>query len=222
MILYRDDALVIVAKPSGLLVHRGGWGGDEDDAAVQLTRDLVGRHVFPVHRLDRGASGALVFALDPEIARALHEQFEAGTVDKRYRALVRGVPREPAGVIDHPIPRREDGPRVPAITEWRVLAVAALVAGRRYALVEARPRTGRLHQIRRHLKHVSHPIIGDVNYGRGEENRRFRADFGLTRLALHAASIALVHPVTGVRLTVTAPLPEDLAAPFRALGLPAE
>ncbi|HEY0783640.1 MAG TPA: pseudouridine synthase, partial [Thermoanaerobaculia bacterium] len=162
-ILYQDDALVVVDKPSGLVVHRG-WGQDRV-VAMTLVREALGRHVFPVHRLDRGTSGALVFALSPEIARLLQQRFEAGLVEKRYLALVRGVPPE-TGVIDHPIPREPDGPRVPAVTEFHRLATFE-----RYALLEVVPKTGRLHQIRRHLKHLSHPLIGDVRYGKGEHNR---------------------------------------------------
>ncbi|MDP9120657.1 MAG: pseudouridine synthase, partial [Acidobacteriota bacterium] len=120
-----------------------------------------------------------------------------------------------AGVIDHPIPRRPDGPRVAAVTEFRRLATFE-----RYSLVEALPRTGRLHQIRRHFKHLSHPLIGDVRYGKGEHNRLFRSRFGLHRLALHALELAFEHPVERVPLRLVAPLPEDLAGPLRAMGLP--
>lgn len=210
-VLYRDDRLAAVVKPSGLAVHRG-WSGD-DEAAVQAARDTLGAFVFPVHRLDRGASGVLVFALDAEAARALSEAFERGQADKRYVALVRGIAPERA-VVDHPIPRREGGPRVPAVTE-----VARLGVFERYSLVEARPRTGRLHQIRRHLKHLGHPLIGDVNYGKGEHNRLFRARFGLHRLALHAHALTLPHPSTGAPLVLRAPLPEDLRGPFSQMGL---
>lgn len=202
-LLYLDEHLVVVDKPSGLLVHRG-WG-DDAEVAMTLVRDQLGQWVYPVHRLDRGTSGVLVLALSPEVARALSEQLEAHTVTKVYRALVRGAP--PAEVlVDHPVPKGEDGPRVPARTHVRTL----LVHGR-YAWVEARPQTGRLHQIRRHLKHLSHPIIGDVNYGKGEHNRHFREVYGLHRLALHACTIGLVHPVTGAPLSVSAPLARDLA-----------
>lgn len=210
-LLYRDERLIAVAKPSGLPVHRG-WSR-ERIVALTLARDRIGRHVYPVHRLDRGTSGVLLFALDPEAARRLQEQLEAGTVDKRYLALVRGItPAE--GVIDHPLPREEDGPRVPAVTGYRRLGVFE-----RYSLVEAVPKTGRRHQIRRHLKHISHPVIGDVRYGKGEHNRLFRERFGLHRLALHALEIGFAHPDDGRPLQLAAPVPEDLAGPLRAMGL---
>lgn len=214
-VLYRDDDLIVVNKPSGLLVHRG-WG-DDGVVALTLVRDAVGRHVHPVHRLDRGTSGALVFALHPEAARRLQRSLEdpASATRKRYVALVRGVPPE-AVVVDHPIPRAPDGPRVAAVTELRRLCVVL----ERYAVVEAVPRTGRLHQVRRHLKHLSHPIIGDVNYGKGEHNRWFRERFDLRRLALHALEIVIAHPRTGVPLAIVAPAPADLAVPFEAMGVP--
>lgn len=210
-ILYRDEILLAVDKPSGLAVH---WGAARDRVvALQLVRDSVGRHVHAIHRLDRATSGVLLFALDPRTARRMQESFESGGVEKRYLALVRGIPPE-AGVIDHPIPRDEEGPRVPAVTEFRRLAVFE-----RYALVEARPLTGRRHQIRRHFKHLSHPLIGDVRYGKGEHNRLFRERFGLHRLALHAFELAFDHPETGERLRIAAPVPEDLAGPLRAMGM---
>lgn len=212
-LLYRDEYLAVVAKPSGMLVHRG-WGDDEH-VALTLVRDALGAHLFPVHRLDRGTSGALVFALSVTAAGALHRAFEAGEVDKRYLALVRGVaPAE--GFVDHPIPRREGGPRVEARTAFRLVGASPV---ERCSLVEARPETGRLHQVRRHLKHAGHPVLGDANYGKGALNRHYRAAFGLGRLALHAASMAFAHPVTGAPLRVEAPVPPDLAGPLAALGL---
>lgn len=228
-VLFRDDRLLAVDKPSGLLVHRG-WGGDRV-TALDLARRIAGRRVYPVHRLDRGTSGVLVFALDPEAARRLGEAFAgeraetAGDgeaiagIEKVYLALVRGRAPEDA-VIDHPIPRSAGGPRVPAVTAVRRLGVAEPEPGRLYSLVEARPASGRLHQVRRHLKHAAHPVIGDVEYGKGEHNRFFRERFGLHRLALHALVLALPHPETGARLRLAAPVPADLAGPLAALGLP--
>jgi len=220
-LLFLDDDLAVVDKPSGLLVHRG-WDNDPV-VAMTLLRDQLGRHVFPAHRLDRGTSGVLVFALSAEGAAALQRQFEEGAVRKRYLALVRGAPREAQGVVDHPVPRTEGGPRVPAVTAWRRLWAPerdAGVPGNVFSLVEAEPRTGRFHQIRRHLKHLGHPLVGDVNYGRGEINRLFRERYGLHRLALHARAITLRHPRTGEQLHAEAPVPEELAATFRALGIP--
>ncbi len=214
-VLYRDDALLAVDKPSGLLVHRG-WGRDEV-VLVDRVREITGLNkVHPLHRLDRQTSGVVLFALTAAAARALGGEFEAGRVEKRYLALVRG--RTPdAGIIDHPIPRREGGPRVDAVTAFERLHTLP-AEPRTVSWVVARPRTGRLHQVRRHLKHISHPIIGDANYGKGPLNRAVRDRYGLCRLALHAASVALDHPDAG-RIVIRAPIPEDLAAPLAAMGL---
>jgi tRNA pseudouridine65 synthase len=201
-ILYRDADVVAVNKPSGLAVHRG-WA-DDDEFAMTLVRDQLGQWVYPVHRLDRGASGVLLFGLSSDAARALCEQFEKHEVHKRYVALVRGAPPEVL-VIDHAL--RPDNSAVPqaAITDVRRLSQFG-----RYAWVEASPRSGRLHQIRRHLKHVSCPIIGDVRYGKGEHNRLFRERYALHRLALHAAQLRVRAPC-GAELDIAAPLPPDLA-----------
>ena len=213
-LLFADEDLVIANKPSGLLVHRG-WD-DDDDVALFRVRDAVGAHVHVVHRLDRATSGVLVFARHRDAAATLCGDFEAGRVDKRYLALVRGQPPA-SGVIDHPVPKKEAGERVPAVTRFRLLARSPI---ERCSLVEATPETGRLHQIRRHMKHLSHPLIGDVNYGSGALNRHYRATYGLHRLALHAYEIALDHPRTRERLVIRAPLPDDLAAPLELLQLP--
>lgn len=201
-----------IDKPSGLLVHRG-WGDDEV-VAMTLVRDAIGQWVYPIHRLDRGTSGVLLFALDSGTASQLGEQFAAHRIEKTYLALVRGVPAEEQW-IDHPIPRAEDGPRVPARTHVRRLFSAG-----RYSFVEAKPESGRLHQVRRHLKHISHPIIGDVRYGKGEHNRLFRTEHGLHRIALHAAELCFTHPASGERMKLEAPLPPDLRGPLEHWGLP--
>ncbi len=208
-ILYRDPDVVAVNKPSGLAVHRG-WA-DDDAFAMTMVRDLLGQWVYPVHRLDRGASGVLLFGLSPDAARALCGSFERHEVEKRYVALVRGAPPE-ALVIDHALrPDNSDVPQA-AVTDVRRLAQFG-----RYAWVEARPKSGRLHQIRRHLKHISCPIIGDVRYGKGEHNRLFREHYALHRLALHAAELRVRAP-SGVELDIEAPLPPDLARAVERLS----
>jgi len=176
---------------------------------------LGGEHVHPLHRLDRGTSGALLFARTREAAASLARAFEGGLIAKRYWALVRGSPPE-AGVIDYPIQKKEGGPRVPAVTRFRRLGVSSVD---RCSLVEAEPETGRLHQIRRHLRHINHPLVGDVKHGSGEINRHYRAHYNLHRLALHARELCFDHPVSGERVAVVAPLPEDLANALSALGL---
>jgi tRNA pseudouridine65 synthase len=201
MIVHRDARCAVVDKPSGIATHRG-WD-DSDDALLQRVRDAVGCYVYPIHRLDRSASGLVLFALDQDAAREFSLAWPLA--DKRYLAITRGHPPEHL-MIDHAIPRAPGEPRVDARTEiWRREAFG------RYALVEARLHTGRLHQIRRHLKHISCPIIGDVRYGKGEHNRIFRSDHALHRLALHCTRLTVAHPDGGM-LDVESPLPADLAA----------
>jgi tRNA pseudouridine65 synthase len=208
-VLYRSPALVAVDKPSGLAVHRGQ--SRDPVHALELVRDQIGAYVYPVHRLDRATSGVLLFALSSEAARELGAAFARGTVAKRYLALVRGAPPDNIRV-DHALSQEGDKPPQPAATNVRALARYG-----RYALVEATPETGRTHQIRRHLKHLSCPIIGDVRYGKGEHNRVFRTRYGLHRLALHAASLTLDDPAASREVTIRAPLPEILATTLEAL-----
>lgn len=193
-ILHRDARCVAVDKPSGVATHRG-WA-DDDDALLQQVRDAVGCLVYPINRLDRGASGIVLFALDRENAKFFSEAWSSA--DKRYMAITRGHPPEHL-VIDHAIPKAPGEERVDAVTE-----VWCHTKFGRYALVEARPHTGRLHQIRRHLKHISCPIIGDVRYGKGEHNRLWRERFGLHRLALHCSRLVVAD------LLVECPPPADI------------
>jgi tRNA pseudouridine65 synthase len=213
-LLHRDEVLVIVDKPSGLAAHRGL--SSERDNVLSRVRDQLGQYVYLVHRLDRATSGALAMVLDPRFVDPLQQAFVGQGVFKRYLALARGVLAEHVDV-DYAIPRAEgrSDERVPARTAFHRLAVYA----DRYSLVEAIPETGRYHQIRRHLAHLRHPIIGDTNYGDRKENRLFRERFSLLRLALHAATLEVPHPVDGRRIRVEAPLPPDLAVPFGAMGL---
>jgi tRNA pseudouridine65 synthase len=213
-VLYRDDAVVVVDKPSGLSVHRGDDQGST--FALNLTRNAIGQWVYPVHRLDRATSGVLVFALSSEYARSLQDSFSSRAVNKIYLALVRGTPPT-SGVIDSPMAKREGGPDVESVTAYETLFVSDV----RLSLVEARPRTGRRHQIRRHLRRINHPIAGDVNYGNGADNRRYRAELGLYRIALHARQLSFVHPTSGEHVTFESAVPEDLAEPFRRIGVPA-
>ena len=211
--LYLDQWLVAVSKPSGELVHPG-WARGEV-TTMHRVRDALGQRVHPLHRLDRGTSGVVLFARDRDTARSMSAAWS--TIDKHYLALVRGTP--PAeGVIDHPVKKGERGPeRIDAVTRFTRLAVSPEA---RCALIHATPRTGRLHQIRRHFKHISHPLVGDVRYGKGDVNRTFRAAYNLHRLALHAFRIDLRHPQTGAPLSLVARVPDDFAGALRALRLP--
>lgn len=215
-ILLSTQRFVVVDKPSGLSVHRG-WDASRD-TLMHRVRDALGRWVYPVHRLDRATSGVVVLALDPETASVIGASFAAGTVEKEYLALVRGALDAP-GTIDHPISAREGGERVAATTSYAPIAIAR----ERYTLVRAWPRTGRQHQIRRHMKHISRPLLGDTTYGDGRENRKMRQELGLHRLALHASRLAFPDPEDREAIVeVRAPLPDDLRGPLERLGLGAE
>lgn len=216
-LLHVDEHVVAIDKPAGLLVHPSGLAAGERDAALGRLRDLLGERVYPVHRLDRATSGVVLFARSPDDARVLAHAFATGQVAKRYLALVRGWP-EPDGVIEHPLardPERAAAGQVllEARTRWTRLgrvewpfAVDARHPSTRYALVEARPETGRRHQIRRHLRHAAHPLIGDTTHGKGAHNRAVAAWLGVTRLWLHAAEITIRHPRSDAPLTIRAPL----------------
>lgn len=228
-ILHRDDRLVAIHKPAGLLVHRSPIARQDTRFAVQLLRDRIGRPVWPVHRLDRGTSGLLLFALDADSLRILSGQFEAGRVAKIYLAVVRGWPAE-SGVIDHPLAPVDDPYSPPAnrapqaaATRYRRLATVELpyrvdrYPASRYALLALEPLTGRRHQLRRHLKHIAHPIIGDATYGKGRHNRLFAGWYGYDRLWLACVEMAFRHPADGREMRLAAPPAGEFVALLRRL-----
>lgn len=225
-ILYQDEYLVAINKPSGLLVHRSLIDKHETQFAVQLLRDQMGQKVYPVHRLDRPTSGVLLFALDANSARALTEQFTQGLVQKTYLALVRGF-CEPVGVIDYALKEELDEladakadsnkPAQSAITHYRTLEQFELPfpsnkhPSSRYSLLALQPKTGRKHQLRRHLKHIFHPIVGDTTHGDGKQNKLFREQFGCERLLLHAQALQVQHPSSKAILNLQALLEKNFS-----------
>lgn len=230
-ILYRDEHLVAIDKPAGLLVHRSDIDRHETRFAVQLLRDQIGRRVQPVHRLDKGTSGVLLFAFEPETTRHLGAQFETNEVQKTYLAVVRGWPPE-AGRIHHPLSRQYDdygrtlidAEAQPARTDYRRLATVELPQAvdryptSRYALVALEPLTGRRHQLRRHLKHIAHPIVGDATHGKGRHNRFFQQQFGCHRLLLACVELRFRHPLSGEDMSIRAPIGDQFAAVLDQLG----
>lgn len=232
-ILFQDDDIVVVNKPSGLLVHRSAIDRQETVFALQLVRDQLGQRVYPVHRLDRPTSGVLVFALSSENARKLSIEFAEGRVAKTYLAVVRGTPPAEA-LIDYPLKEeldekadpwaRTDKPSQPAVTAISTLNTIELpikvdkYPTSRYALVKAQPKTGRKHQIRRHLRHLGHPIIGDVAHGSGKHNRFFRTEFEVNRLLLACTEMSFLHPRESRMVNVKAPLSDEFQALVVKLG----
>ena len=216
-ILFKDESLVAINKPSGLLVHRSPIDQYETRFAMQMTRDQIGQHVYPVHRLDKPTSGVLLFALSSEVASLLSKQFTATTMNKTYWAVVRGYTNN-SGVVDSDLQEEQDKmtdkladkdkPAQSAITHYERLATTELPypVGRydsvRYSLVSLQPKTGRKHQLRRHLKRIFHPIVGDTTHGDGKQNTFLREQFGLDRLMLHAKSIGFKHPISGEEMMI--------------------
>ncbi|MCE8017859.1 pseudouridylate synthase [Halomonas sp. MCCC 1A17488] len=228
-ILHRDEHLVAVHKPAGLLVHRSKLAGGEREFLLQRLRDQLGQRIYPVHRLDRPTSGVMVFALNPATATRLGDSFAERRVAKRYLAVVRGTGPE-CERLDYAL-REEDGsrpksemPALEAVTEIRRLDSVELPVQvdryptSRYSLMEARPLTGRRHQIRRHLSRRGYPIIGDAKHGKGNHNRFFAQRLGCPRLLLAAVGLSFDHPVSGHRLALSCALDAPMTALFQRLG----
>ncbi|MDB5116341.1 MAG: pseudouridylate synthase [Mucilaginibacter sp.] len=211
-IIYRDDHLIAVNKPHGLLVHRSSIAADAEIFALQLLRDQVGLKVNPVHRLDRATGGILLFALNKEVEIAMQQQFAGNRVHKQYLAIVRGYTPDTED-IDYPL-KKDNGTLQEAFTAYNTLkrAEIAVPFGKhdtsRYSLVEVSPTTGRMHQIRKHLSHVNHPIIGDTTHGCNKQNKLFKEKWDMATLLLHASQLSFNHPVNNERIIIKAS-PQD-------------
>ena len=228
-LVFTHARYVVVAKPSGVAVHR--TRGSHGVPLLQRLRDQLGQAVYPAHRLDRGTSGAQIMALDADAQRQLAHLFELGQIAKTYLAVVRGWP--PATLlIDHPLRRLDDDgvaladgrrqearSRVTSLSTTEIPVALDRFPTTRYALVRVEPDEGRRHQVRRHLKQVSHPIIGDTTYGKGLHNRFFREQFGADRLLLHAHHLRYPDPCDGITRTVIVEPPADFSQPAQAAGL---
>ena len=212
-ILYQDDAIVAINKPNGLLVHRTKLAADEQQHfAVQLLRDQIGQHVYPVHRLDRPTSGVLLMALSSDMARALKEQFDDRTIVKTYLAVCRGY-CPLTGIIKEPL-HNDRGVLQEAETHYDRLNTIELpiqVASRyttsRYSLVKVTPKTGRYHQIRKHFAKLRHYLIGDTKHGDLHHNRMFQEKLECHGLLLHAQSLSFRHPLDACDMELSAALP---------------
>lgn len=229
-VLYRDEHIIAVHKPSGMVVHPTDLARLEQVSLMRLVRRMVRQRVWPIHRLDRPTSGIVLFALNRNSASELGRQLRDHEVEKHYLALVRGIPSDQ--LIDYPLKERplyrtdmvRSEPQE-AVTRLRFLSSVEIpvAVGRyptsRYALVELAPVTGRRHQLRRHMKHIFHPIIGDTTYGDGLHNRYFREHLGGSRLLLAAVKLTICHPETEAPLTISAPLEESFEKVLEFLDL---
>ena len=220
-VIYQDEYIVAIHKPAGLLVHRSPIDKHETQFAVQITQEIIGQKVFPIHRLDKATSGLLLFALDAKTARNLSDQFMNHTIQKTYLAICRGWSDE-SGYIEHALKykrdkiaekmKREQLEPQSAETTYKTLSTTTVdqTIGRyeqqRYSLLELKPRTGRKHQLRRHMNHIIHPIIGDTKYGDRHHNHFFNEWLDQHRLYLAAAQLEFLHPQTNEPMTIKCPL----------------
>lgn len=231
-ILYQDEYLVAIDKPAGLFVHKSFMDKHEIYFALQLVRDQIGQYVYPLHRLDKPTSGVLLFALNEDVARLMNEQFANRLIQKTYYALTRGHLLG-EGEVDYPLVEKLDKigdkfakldkPAQEAQTYYKTIGTTSLAIplGKydsvRYSFLKLTPKTGRRHQIRRHLAHLRHPIIGDINYGDNKQNPFFGKHFGFKRLMLHAKGLSFVHPITTEEISIEAEFDENWDKVFSSL-----
>jgi tRNA pseudouridine65 synthase len=221
-ILFQDEHLIAINKPHGLLVHRSPIAADAEEFAVQTLRDQIDHWVSPVHRIDRKTGGVLLFALNKEAEIAMQRQFMERLVTKKYLAIVRGHTPD-NGEIDYPL-KKENGALQDAYTAYITLQRAELPVAQgkhptsRYSLVEATPTTGRMHQLRRHFSHIFHPIIGDRTHGCNKQNRLFKETWDMATMLLHASYQSFIHPVSGVKTEIEAPLQPEFMRVMELMG----
>ncbi len=225
-IIYEDEYFVAINKPPGLMVHRTRISEDEV-FVLQILRDQIGQKVYPVHRLDRGTSGALLFGKSSEAASKYSVLIRANEIQKKYLAIVRGYVEDLA-TIDYALKLHDSDERQHAVTKYQKLAQVELpwainkYPQSRYSLIEAELETGRWHQIRRHFSHLRHPVIGDKKHGDNKHNNFFREKKGLGRMMLHASSLEFVHPFTEQTVFIKADLEEEMRIAIELLGFNVE
>lgn len=222
-IVFQDQHLVAINKPHGLVVHRSRMAANANEFALQLLRDQLGRMVSPVHRLDRKTAGVLLFAFEKDVEIEMHKRFQSNLVKKRYLAILRGHSPDEM-LIDYPL-LKENGNLQEAQTFFKTIAKSEidLPFGKhqtsRYSLIEAEPKTGRMHQLRRHFAHIFYPIIGDRKHGCNKQNKLFLEKFEMTTMLLHASSLEFLHPVTGENVNIQANLHSEFKRMLNTLGL---
>jgi len=222
-IVYSDAYLVAINKPHGLLVHRTKMAADADEFALQLLRDQIGQKVYPAHRIDRKTAGVLLFSLNEEVDRLMKSSFADRQVDKVYHAIVRGY-TEDSGIIDYPL-RRDDGLSQEAVTTYKQLGKTEIPLAfgahqsSRYSLLAIKPETGRMHQIRKHMAHINHPIIGDRPHGCNKQNKLFKEKWQMDSMMLHAKTLSFKHPVTKTIINIEASYSEEFLRTLSLLSL---
>lgn len=233
-ILFEDEHIIAINKPSGLLVHPS-WIAPRHtpNLASMLKQYFEGGSPYTIHRLDRPTSGVILFGKNKHVAQLMNEQFAERKVEKTYLCMVRGYTDE-QGTIDYPLKEQldkiadkyadQDKPAQDAVSHYRCLATVEIdmPVGRyeksRYSLVEVKPETGRKHQIRRHMKHIFHPIVGDTKHGDNKHNKALRQHYDLQRLMLMARHLSFTHPVTNQVMEFTAPLDSYCSVLFAEFG----
>ena len=222
-IIYRDETLIAINKPHGLLVHRSKYADDATEFAVQGLRDQINQYVYPCHRIDRKTAGVLLFSLDQPTNSLMQQQFSNNEVAKKYLAIVRGH-TDDEGSIDYALVS-ESGKQQEALTHYKTLQRVEMDVAfgkfntSRYSLIEAYPQTGRYHQIRKHFDHIFHPIIGDRPNGCNKQNKLFKERWNMTTMMLHAQEITFNHPATGEKTTIEAEISDEFKRVKGFLGL---
>ena len=222
-IIYRDQQLVAINKPHGLLVHTTHMAAGETITAVRLLRNQTGQWVFPAHRLDRKTAGVLLFSFDKSTNSLLQQQFMNHRVEKTYHAIVRGYTDE-TGTIDYPVAGKNGKPKE-AITHYKTLQRVELTLpfGKfntsRYSMVEIMPVSGRIHQIRKHFAHILHPIIGDRPHGCNKQNRLFLEKWNHYNMLLHARCLRLMHPLNDCMIEITAGYQQSFLRIMEIMGM---
>ncbi len=223
-IVYQDNDLIAINKPHGLLVHRSPIATNTDIYAVQELRNQIDQHVYPCHRLDRKTSGVLLFALNKQVLSSLQRQFAEHTVNKTYWAVLRGY-TERTGTIDYAL-KNDKGKLQDAVTNYDTLHKTEISVpfGKhttsRYSLVEAKPVTGRMHQLRKHFAHILHPIIGDRPHGCNKQNKLFLEKWQMNTMLLHAKTLTFKHPVSNESIIVKASLHSEFNRMLSTLQFP--
>lgn len=209
-LIYKDGDLLAINKPCGLLVHKTKIAADADTSVLKILRKQLEQKLYTIHRLDRKTSGVLLFGLDKNIVQLVQKEFMEHRVEKKYMAIVRGFFPEKIEV-NHALTNdrnktQEANTFFQKIKQTELDIPFGKFQTSRYSLIEAFPKTGRQHQIRKHLNHLRHPIIGDRPHGCNKQNKLFKEKWNFTTMLLHAKTLKLIHPISKSPFSLEAPL----------------